>query len=47
MICPLMSKIVDGSQSSSDLIEVRCKEKECAMWGASKDDGLERCQFSR
>ena len=46
MICPLMSKIVDGSQSSSDLIEVRCKEKECAFWEIEMRDGQiyqERC----
>ncbi len=47
MICPLMSKVADGSQSGADLVEVRCKEKYCALWVTQKDliseKYIERC----
>jgi hypothetical protein len=40
-------KGVTENTTQEDLVKVDCLKKECAMWGASKDDGLERCQFSR
>ena len=45
-ICPLMSRVADGCESQSDLVEVDCRQIKCALWIIERDEdkiSIERC----